>query len=184
MSDSNFDDGLDTVSLSNYAFEEVDQNEHSLAADPGPPLRSRPRLNFSQSTVGSLVGSDFGIIPGATHRPLPLPPRAPSRMSDSTLRPSLNHSTAHRFSHKRYPDTFGSPHISPEIIISLSVEQLQLHPAYRQLQQRYMSVCEALAKCVVGACVGDEPRRHSSRQSTVVPNMDGLYFLIYSLDFC
>jgi hypothetical protein len=162
MSDSEFGDGLHTVSLSQ---QEVDERGIVTKSIPKPLLRSRPPIKFSQSIVASLVGSDFGvIIPTATHRH----PPPPSHMSPLSLPPSQNPSTTHLFSHNGYPltDPFVSPNgpeISAEIIMSLSVEQLQLHPSYRQLQQKYMAVCETLLRN------NPEPR------PTVVPHIYGLY---------
>ena len=116
-------------------FFDSDSDERTADSQPmsRPPLRSRPAIDFSGQHSTVLTNPSF-----------PAPPRPPSHMSGSTLRSRLNPLYYHKTIPSGHSDSF--PTLSPEIIASLTVDELYHNPHYRKLQQKYEHLSGLLTK--------------------------------------
>lgn len=142
-------------------------NERTLDAHiprpPGPAaptLRSRPAINFSGRS--STFGTEYNYAGSTAAR------HTYSRMSGSTLRSGLDPSTAHLFS-RNPPPTDLPPTLPPDVIASLTADELYYNPHHRRLHQKYEHVCDVLTTYFERGFT--ESRVAQSMSDTVVPNI-------------
>ena len=177
FSDQELDDDLDLGVLrsqpppesyqgSAHSVFNLDDEDEDVDAQhmPRPPLRSKPAMYFSGHR--SAATSEFGFSASAAgfH---PRPP-APSHMSGSTLRSSLDHSITHSYPRKGY-SAIDPLDLPADIIAALNESQLYLNPIHRRLQHNYAELSQTLTK-YIGRDLAAGPVTHAVPRH-VVPDI-------------